>query len=856
MADDIQPELKIEYSKDGTEIWCNVRERFVAVQREGLEEEVRQKTIIDIVNHYKYPFKHIDVEVGVRIRPDEPPRRSDIIIYKEPERLTPLVVIENKRPDIGSGADQAERYARIMGAEYAKYTDGVNEESRRLVYIPGQAPEVIGISDFPPFGEQVVYLIYELKPFSNLKTVLESCHNDLRRVGKDPVESFRIMSKIVVAKIFDERHTPADKPYQMQWGKNETEVEVAARVRSLLKIAIETLTSRNDGEVLEDRNIDVADSTIATIVKKIQRYSFIQTSVDAKGTVFETFIDAAFRGPFGQYFTPRTIVNFMVEMANPEEHDLVIDPACGSGGFLIYILTHVRNIINNLYKDRLDEFEIGRKIFEFAQDNLFGIDIATLPEFAAKVNMLVNDDGRGNIYRQSGLTPTSELPRRIAQKAGQFTLAITNPPFGVMEQNQHYLMNFDTAKKDNGELREQQDTKVLFIERCLQLVQPGGKVMIVLPNGILNNPSEEYKRVRGYIREKAIIKAVIRLRDDAFIHTGTGNKTCLVLLQKKQQSEVQSSIFMAWVNNIGYDKQGKSENSKGVPIQNDLPLVLEKYLEWERTGLFESSEDPLVFLVPPEDQKSSLDPRFYDPALTQRLKELKERMTFIRLGDYLEEIPTGVNTNNSDSEFDEENNNETIEEEQVVDTSKVIKGKAPRSYVKDGIKVIMISQIKQVNGVFVIDQINTNLISPEAHGKAEISNLNPGEIIFAITGATIGKVAMVPDSIGEANICSDIAKIKIDSGKIDPYYVFGYLSSELGQLQIRSRISGSTNEHLSPLAIEDLEIPLPSEETVNQISSKYQTTLRSIEAIVNNVSTAQEIVREVIGAPAEIESDE
>jgi len=165
----------------------------------------------------------------------------------------------------------------------------------------------------------------------------------------------------------------------------------------------------------------------------------------------------------------------------------------------------------------------------------------------------------------------------------------------------------------------------------------------------------------------------------------------------------------------------------------------------------------------------------------------------------------------------------------------------------------MITQIKEVNRVYVIDHDNARNISPEAHERAAVSRVQPGEILIAITGATIGKVALVPTDIGEANICSDIAKVRVDANKADPYYVFAYLSSELGQLQIRSRISGSTNEHLAPLVIENLRIPLPPEEIRNKIGELYRVGLEQLEEVRQKAMEGREMLQGVVGLPAQME---
>lgn len=278
---------------------------------------------------------------------------------------------------------------------------------------------------------------------------------------------------------------------------------------------------------------------------------------------------------------------------------------------------------------------------------------------------------------------------------------------------------------------------------------------------------------------------------------------------------------MARAPNVGYDKKGRLLTANGQPVENDLPIILEKWREWKRTGRAVSSTEPLVFVLPVSDQEDSWDPRYYDPGLRSDLRILHSRMQMTRLADVLmtavpqSQIATG-------GDVDETSGNGDDAEP---DTSKVVKGKAPRTYTRTGIRVMMITQMKQVNRLYVLDQDGSRFISQAANLRAIASALQPGDILLAITGATIGKVIKVPSDIGEANICGDIARIRVDPTKANPYYVFAFLTSALGHRYLRSRISGSTNEHLAPQAIESLLIPMPSEATQLSIGREYEKSL-------------------------------
>ena len=305
---------------------------------------------------------------------------------------------------------------------------------------------------------------------------------------------------------------------------------------------------------------------------------------------FEQFMDGFFKGDFGQYFTPREIIAFAVEMLSPTHTDLVLDPACGSGGFLLYALDAVRREADEYYDEGTPEHKIHWH--DFAQKRLFGIELNDSIARVAKMNMIVHDDGHTNVISVDSL---QEIEKTREENRGfafnRFDIILTNPPFGavVKKTENRYLDQYDLDYdwKDgarSGKPKASMKTEILFLERCWQFLKPNGRMAIVLPDGILTNSS--LQSVRDWLLEHYRLTAVISLPQYSFAHYGAGVKASLVFLQKRETGKTPSddeAIFMAIAENIGYDATGRKtfKPFKQAQIAGDIKT------EWVRCDLFD-----------------------------------------------------------------------------------------------------------------------------------------------------------------------------------------------------------------------------------------------------------------------------
>jgi len=311
-------------------------------------------------------------------------------------------------------------------------------------------------------------------------------------------------------------------------------------------------------------------------------------------------MDGFFKGDFGQYFTPRPLIEFAVEMTEPNHNDLILDPACGSGGFLLYALDHIRHEANRLFLNHEHDAEEATQHFrywhDFAKNNLYGLEINDEIARVAKMNMIIHDDGHTNVLGKDALEPISEInAKNLRFNPNRFSLVLTNPPFGSMikQTERPYLVEFELSRyaaksttgteptDDTGDLksgkkaikqRTSVKTEILFCERVWQFLKPGtGRAAVVLPDGILTNSS--LQPIRDWLIERFQILAVVSLPQFAFSHYGAGVKASIVFLRKRADSERSSgdeAIFMAAPARIGYDATGRK-------TPNDLPEVARQF---------------------------------------------------------------------------------------------------------------------------------------------------------------------------------------------------------------------------------------------------------------------------------------
>jgi type I restriction enzyme M protein len=543
------------------------------------EEKVRAEYYFDLLEKYHYPAKRVELETEMPAR--VPRFFADIVIYEDDAKKKPYIVVECKKDGISDAefeqaTKQAIGNARVLHAPFAICVAGNTRRAMETAEWNDKEPEKATITDIPiSYGKIEEYRFkkgdpdWDLKTLdkSELKRALEKSHNTLWAGGKrNPTVAFDELCKIIFVKIRDEkRGRKTGEYYDFQIKTHEKAESVYKRLDAIYQEA-----KQKDPEVFKE-SLKIDPEELYTVVGHLQSVSLNKTDLDTKGVAFEQFMEDFFKGKSGQYFTPREIVSFAVKMMDIKNDDLVLDPACGSGGFLLHALDEVRKQAEEFNEN--DEAEKYRFWHDFAQNNLFGIEINDSIARVAKMNMIIHDDGHTNVIGFDALEDVGKMTEKNRGfEKNRFDVIVTNPPFGAnVKKSEHPYLEKFVLGQNGKKSRDNQKTEILFIERCIDFLKPGtGQMAIVLPDGILTNSSLQY--VRDFIMERAQILAVVSLPQIAFMHYGAGVKSSLVFIRRKSENEKlgKYKIFMAIAERVGYDATGRKD-------KNDLPEIYNEY---------------------------------------------------------------------------------------------------------------------------------------------------------------------------------------------------------------------------------------------------------------------------------------
>ncbi len=564
------------------------------------EEYVRQNLERSLVAEYKYDKADVEVEFPVKIGSGR--RRVDLAVFPADESHRQehvFIIVETKAENVSptdakEGIEQLKSYmASCLNCQYGLWTNGAERFCFRKDQ-SGSEHRFIEVLDIPARGmspeEWERPTIKQLKPATgdNLLFTFRRCHNYIHgNQGLSKPEAFAELLKLIFCKIEDERagrvnfYVTTDELTSMNG-----QMKVKERIGKLFKIA------RDKYPAIFKANevIELQQNVLAYVVSQLQRYYLLETDVDVKGKAYEEVVGPNLRGDRGEFFTPRNICQMAVSMLDPKPDDMILDPACGTGGFLIAAISHVMKKIETGERERwrdrenptLGELqELYRKRQEYLDTCLFGIDINPGLVKAAKMNMVMNNDGSGGLFAANSLLPPVRWPPELQEdvKLGSTDILFTNPPFGskIPVDDPNILQQFDIARQwdkvaegrwvmREGSLQRSLPPEQLFVERCVQFLRPGtGRMAIVLPDSILSNPALEY--LRYWILRNTQVLASIDMPVEAF-QPWTGTQTSVLVLRRKHAQEIRVEelsgrqndygVFMAIVERVGHDRRGNA----------------------------------------------------------------------------------------------------------------------------------------------------------------------------------------------------------------------------------------------------------------------------------------------------------
>jgi type I restriction enzyme M protein len=599
-------------------IWSHVRGKWLV---ETPEETIRQTYLPILVNEYGFRLEQIAEEESVVGR-GSAGARADFLIWRTIQDRTDdkpaFIVIECKSDNVTIRQEdysQGENYARREGAAFF-----VTHNSRETKYWrvrtdkrPGHLEEIENIPHADASDAEIEKLLNRLKTFKEdeFADLLHSCHNVIRnREHLDPAAAFDEIAKVLFMKVTIERRLRAGRVRSNLFTADSLDEDRRRFSNPVENLFEETKREYADDNIFDgDEKINLKFDTVREIVRLLERYNLSDTSEDVKGIAFERFLGRTFRGEIGQFFTPRSIVEFMIRMVDPQEGEIICDPASGSGGFLIRFFEIVREKVlrdvdreyaefvaslegkklseakrAELLREKdeqrraaIDQHSEDSRLWKLANRCIYGCDANDRMARTSKMNMIMHGDGHGGVHHHNGFINVNGIFE------GRFDIILTNPPFGANveptdritegdvrttdEQRRRYSRAYGKAYTDaqervlkaleakapigslfdlphKGEDNEAErarhkpgkiKTEILFIERCLSLLKPGGRLGIVLPEGIFNNPSLQY--VREFCEDRARILAVVSLPQEAFFAAGATVKASMLFVQRYTEAE-------------------------------------------------------------------------------------------------------------------------------------------------------------------------------------------------------------------------------------------------------------------------------------------------------------------------------
>lgn len=807
MAKKIKKFKKIDDNRPEKGKTGHIRDFITGEWIKATPENKEAKVIFEerLVKEYGYSKDQIQPEFNIK-KGSKYIGPADIVVFHDTKRRESgniKIIIETKAPTKKDGLDQLKSYSIPRSQEFAIWFNG-----KDIAYwqVLNRAPWFREIPDIPKNGETLedvgLYQKKDLKPATELKTVFETIHNHIyANEGLLKEKVFNEMLKLIFIKMADEKALAqkcefriTDKElYELEEGKENGFIDRISDLFERVKSQYADVFDRNE-------RLNLKPLTIAFVVSQLQKYSLIDTSADVKGIAFQTFVYAHQRGERGEFFTPHPIVDLCVNILDPQDNEKFIDPACGSAGFLVAGMNYIKE---KFLKERPGlENKATDFLKEYAHAYVSGADINPDLAKVAKMHMVLYDDGHSGIFCANSLLPFDELVR-IAEKAGvsralrpylgNFKILMTNPPFGSKGKvtDKRILQNFGLGykwkkEKDGKWVKTNkilgQTPEILFIERSLQLLDKGGRMVIILPDSILTAPTNGY--VREFIKKEAIILGVIGLPEGTFTSAGAGSKTSVLFLRKKiNPQEKQGKIFMAVAENIGYDIASK----KGKIIkENDLPIIAEKFSELQSKGDIRYSKKPIIFTI--SDLGERLDPLFY-------------YQQFIQLpGRKILPLQRVVN-------FVEEKIN-------------------PKKFPDKEFYYIEIGDINVKTGI--IEKPYQKLLGKKVPAGLKYV-VKEGDILVSLVRPTRGAIAIIPKDLGEALATSGFAVLRT-KGKISREYIYVVLRRPFALSQMGARVGGGTYPTIKVDDVKEIKIPIPSSQLEKKITSKIKELFKLRES--------------------------
>ena len=796
------------------------------------EVEAVQPFSEQLVVDYGYSKSEIQTRPQFRVKatPSDTTKKYpvDIAIFnsnkKDNDSL--YIIVECKKKSRKDGKTQLQDYLRLSKAKLGVWFNG---EERLFLKKIEQNGEVLfeEIPNIPKKGQRLEdigkFKRKDLQIPHNLKLVFKTIRNHLAGNFKGATrdeELAKELINLIFCKIYDEKFTKPNDIVNFRVGVGENLEDVEKRILDIF----EKLKSKYKEVIDVSDTIKLDKEAIAYVVGELQNYTLLESQRDVIAEAFETFIGYALKGAQGQFFTPRNIVKLLVEITNPQPDELLIDPACGSGGFLVESLRHMWNLLENqAIEYNWSESALNEEKIATAMQKIRGIEKDNFLSKVTKAYMIIIGDGKGGIHCEDSLEQPSEWQDKTRQNIslGQFDVLLTNPPFGkdIKIIGEDKLKQYDLAyqwKKENNnyiktnKLKTEEVPQILFIERSLQLLKDGGRMAIVLPETFFHAPKIRY--VLDFMLKNNNLTWVIDLPHNTF--RPHNNAKCLAVILEKNRLQ-QETINMAVIEEMGHDHQGKEiyrwdKETKQIDkksLWDDVPLVLNEFKNGFNKYCFKTKSNIC-------NNKNIYVPRYFWENKLKEIKEeaCKENLELVSIKQLLDEniIRTFDGHGSPPAEY---------------------KGRGEIPYIR--VKDIVNWEVYKDPTSKIPNEIYENK-------KGNNKELKKEDILYVRRGSyRIGSVAMVSPFDTKVLLTREILVLRVidkeNKYNIDAYYLLYLLSHKLTQLQSKNKILIETTlpnianrwqELMLPISKDEDERKRISEQIKNVVNDKWKAVKR------------------------------
>lgn len=811
------------------------------------EERVRQKTTHILHEEMGYPKEIIAHERTINMGREK--KRADIIIYEKKQACVEAdqgqikLIIEVKAPNIKEPDGQLIGYISATSADGGFWTNG-----EKIIYYKrnpsnNNVLKWIGIPRFGRSWDSIGrFKKSELTRPVDLKLAFKRCHNAIYRTGIDSEDVALDMVRIILAKREDESSAKEDCEFYITPeeanDKNLTE-KACQRVRVLFDLVKEQYPD----VFSPHEKITASDSQLATVISYLQNYSLLDADHDVIGTAYEVYVASHLKGERGQFFTNRLVVDMMVKILDPDDKSVILDPSCGSAGFLVASMNYVFRKIDESGRSASAKEILKRNVVH----QLFGVDISPKLVKIAKANMLIGKDGHGGIERGNSLDSIKKLSASFQEKAGleKPTVILTNPPFGaghdlrvkeptiLTQYDNGYVWSVNAKNsvifEDRLNSRQGIAPEILFLEKCIKWLKPGGLLGIVMAKGQLDN--REAFSIRRWVLQNSQLLAVVNLHEDTF-EPFCGSKASVIFVKKKEENLSNDyKVYMAISNKVGQTSRGEpifKRDSEGKPliknghhvIDQDLTDIADDFKKFKNGTLEDSAFRFSVNLSEIAKDSFSFNPTQYLPKHNAAIEHV------LKLGD-----------------------REDFEIHRLADLGLVFNGpRFKRPYAEVGVtsgegirKYFTGTALTQLNcdNVKYLDESRANKATKKNLEKLTIYR---GYILISDSG-TLGRVTYALYNHDGHVATNNLIRVVIEDQNLRGY-VFQFLKSDIGQSLLLKNAYGTNQEHLEPDVIGEIPIPIPkSKNLIKKIGSQV---IQSIEELESSMKDNEESLNDLL----------